>query len=596
KIKVNYLLSNYGVNTNINPTKCPLGHGSKGGKCLSYNDELWKCFHCDKGGDVFNLVMEKENCDFKQALTILKEKAGIKEEKKNNKRKKERKNKEEERIEQSLYIDEDIMAEQIYFEGKNLFCIYNKKTEEIKYEYNIGEITPINAEEINIKAIMLPSKAEEYKTEKELDKQIITFINKWLDIPKDDIKFALWNIKRSWVYEKFQTINYLRALGDTGQGKTRYLRTLGYLHYKPIMTSGATTTAPIFRIINKWKGTLIIDEGDIRQSDETDELIKIINLGFEQGQHLMRCDQNDAKKIDFFNPFCPKIIATRRNFKDKATESRCVTTVMKGTKRKDIPYELNQEFFEETQNIRNKLLMWRFRNYDKIITSKEELKGFENIEPRLKQIFNSYISLFNEEGDLERFVEFVKKKQEEIIDERRNSFSGEIISSIHRLIEKGIMNINSQDIITEGEIKDFKNQPIKPRGLNSTLKSLGFEKSVLKKVDGVVKRCIPLDDFHLISLFKRYGIGNAGNGCNDSNGSLENINIIEKSQKVTVGGLPHSTVTTVTTVTPIFKKLTDKILSECSICGGVDEPLSWEDDKGKFYCNNCKESSIGDDL
>ena len=57
---------------------------------------------------------------------------------------------------------------------------------------------------------------------------------------------------------------------------TRFLDTLGYLHYKPIATSGATTSAPVFRIIDKWKGTLIMDEADFQKSDEAQDIIKII--------------------------------------------------------------------------------------------------------------------------------------------------------------------------------------------------------------------------------------------------------------------------------------------------------------------------------
>jgi len=81
KISIKSLLSEYGVNTDRNPTNCPF-HSSKGGKCLSFKGDVWKCFHCDEGGDIFNLYMIKNNCDFKTTLKELKEKAGIKEIKK----------------------------------------------------------------------------------------------------------------------------------------------------------------------------------------------------------------------------------------------------------------------------------------------------------------------------------------------------------------------------------------------------------------------------------------------------------------------------------------------------------------------------------
>ena len=34
-------------------------------------DEIWHCFRCDKGGDVFSLVEELQGCDFKRAQKYL---------------------------------------------------------------------------------------------------------------------------------------------------------------------------------------------------------------------------------------------------------------------------------------------------------------------------------------------------------------------------------------------------------------------------------------------------------------------------------------------------------------------------------------------
>ena len=413
-------------------------------------------------------------------------------------------------ISTSLVIDEKnkMMAEQIKNDDHNRFCIYTEG--EIKYqdELNSNSIIykPIVAEEVIKGAILLPSKAEEYESDEKLDEDLKKFITRWLDIPDDVLQFAIWNIKRSWVYERFHTLNYLRALGDTGQGKSRFLDALGSIHYKPIATSGATTSAPVFRIIEKWKGTLIMDEADFQKSDEAQDMIKIINQGYERGKYVMRCDRDKNDKINFFDPFCPKILATRKTFYDKAVESRCITQVMVGTRRKDIPWNLNKEFFDNAQKLRNKLLMWRFNNYFKIDPDKKIDFNLGDLEPRVQQIVASFISLFGEDkAQLERFKVFITKYQEDLIDERRTSFAGQIVGGIHKLLEDGQTDINSQDIITAGGITDSKGQPFKPRGISSTLKTLGFEKGKQKKVDGINKRCIPLDKDHLTHLFARYG-------------------------------------------------------------------------------------------
>lgn len=80
-IPIKKMLEDYGVDTSSQGTNttCPLGHTSVSGKCLSYNEEknLWHCFHCEEGGDIFSLYMKKEKCDFKKAIKDLTKKTGV---------------------------------------------------------------------------------------------------------------------------------------------------------------------------------------------------------------------------------------------------------------------------------------------------------------------------------------------------------------------------------------------------------------------------------------------------------------------------------------------------------------------------------------
>lgn len=80
KVTVPQFLSKNGIDTSKNPTECPL-HNSKGGKCLSFKDDVWHCFHCEKGGDIFNLYQEIKQVGFLQAKYDLSSMAGIQAEK-----------------------------------------------------------------------------------------------------------------------------------------------------------------------------------------------------------------------------------------------------------------------------------------------------------------------------------------------------------------------------------------------------------------------------------------------------------------------------------------------------------------------------------
>ena len=491
-------------------------------------------------------------------------------------------------IRTSLYINPrtKMIAEQVYGEEEDVieFCVYNTETEDIKYwrEIKEGDFTymPIEDEEVRKKAILLPSKVEEYGTDKKLEEDIKNFINKWLDINEDVLQFAVWNIKRSWVYERFHTLNYLRALGDTGQGKSRFLDTLGYIHYKPIATSGATTVAPIFRIIDKWRGTLIMDEADMRKSDEAEDMIKIINQGYEVGRYVMRCDKENKNRVNFFDPFCPKILATRKTFHDKAVESRCITQVMTGTIRKDIKWNLNKEFWDEALHLRNKLLLWRLKNYYKIDPDKEIDFDLGDIEPRVQQIVNSFVTLFSEnKKQLDSFKEFIKRYQEELIEERQNSWDGTIVGGIHQLLNNGMTEITATDIINTKQITNNKGAFINPRSLSSSLRSLGFNKLKPKKVEGKTKKCIPLERNHLEQLFKRYGYQVTVVTVLGGTRKLTETSNLEGSRGISNNGNNGNPVTEEEQIQQI-------IHHHCSICGHTESHY-WNE-RGKPICKDCK--------
>ena len=110
----------------------------------------------------------------------------------------------------------------------------------------------------------------------------------------------------------------------------------------------------------------------------------------------MRIDRDNNNKIQFFDVYGPKILASRKSFYDKATESRCMTEVMTGTSRKDIPPNIDEDFNAEADIIRNKLLLWRFRNYQKIDPRAGKDIDLSFLEPRLRQVNTGFLALFVE--------------------------------------------------------------------------------------------------------------------------------------------------------------------------------------------------------
>src|SRR3990167_2733021 len=393
-----------------------------------------------------------------------------------------------------------LLIEQCYKEGEGVvFAVWDGQ--EVKYETSliIDKIAhePIRGDDVSKKLVLLPECAEDYGDEEQLVDEIRKFLKEWLGVSEDYYNIATYYILMTWVYEKFDTINYLRALGDTGSGKSRFLDVIGALCYKFIQISGAVTPAPVFRLLEKWKGTLGIEEGDLKESDETNEIIKILNCGFEKGKSVVRCDKNFPDKINTFEVFGPKVIATRKEFHDQATEARCLTEIMMQDNSK--PDTKTKKFFETRTKLRNKLLMFRFRNYDKVNIEKALEINLDELEPRLRQVSRGFLALvWNNESLLGKFKAFLKEYNRNLIELRSQTWEGLVINNIAENLAENKKNITCSQISDELGIDKLTN-----RKVGSILNRLNL-KIVPAKVEGKTKKVLNLNYTILNILFDRY--------------------------------------------------------------------------------------------
>jgi hypothetical protein len=100
----------------------------------------------------------------------------------------------------------------------------------------------------------------------DLLQQIRDYIHRYLELPPSYEAISALYILLTWVYEFAPSLPYLRVIGDWGTGKTRYLQVVGSICFRPIFASGAATPSPIFRILDQYRGTLVLDEADFKES------------------------------------------------------------------------------------------------------------------------------------------------------------------------------------------------------------------------------------------------------------------------------------------------------------------------------------------
>jgi len=429
----------------------------------------------------------------------------------------------------SAVLQDGTLVEMIYRsdERQTAFCL--AKEDAIWYEASIQDggkrLVPYSPENNLLKndVVLFPSKAEDYESEQVLIHEIRDFIHRYVDVSPLFEEITSYYILFTWVHDAFNELPYLRLRGDTGSGKTRFLLTAGALAYKPIYASGASTVSPLFRILDSIRGTLIVDEGDFRFSDEKAEMVKILNNGNARGFPVLRSESLNGRE---FNPrafavFGPKLVATRGFFQDRALESRCITEETGGRQlREDIPLNLTAAYQREALHIRNKLLMFRLRNFKKL--SIDETLVDRTIEPRLSQIFVPLMSVIEDLAARSALKEVARAYHKELVVDRGMDFEAQVLEIIHELHESpyadGLAIKEITERFSERHGEEFERK-ITPHWIGHTIRrKLGLKTE--RRRDGYV--IASSEQPKLARLFERYGLNEE---------APESVNLVESDQE-----------------------------------------------------------------
>lgn len=372
-----------------------------------------------------------------------------------------------------------------------------------------GNFVPYQATNnlIKHKVVLFPSNIEEYGDEEQLLIEIRAYIHRYVDISERFERIASYYVLLSWLHDGFNELPYLRLRGDYGSGKTRFLLTVGSLCYKPIFASGASTVSPIFHIIDAFGGTLVLDEGDFRLSDEKAEITKILNNGNVRGLPVPRTEINRAGEFNprAFSVFGPKIIATRGYYRDPALESRFITEEVGGRRlRKDIPINLPSQASEEAETLRNKLLLFRFRNHGKKPIVGE--LADRRIEARVNQIFVPLLSVIGNEAVRTDVQALAAEYHHELVAARGMEIEAELLTVIKALFdEKPRRQVSIQEIAKAfaGRYGSDYERVITPKWIGSLVR----KKLQLRpyKSNGIYVISIT-ENTKLDALYERFGI------------------------------------------------------------------------------------------
>jgi Protein of unknown function (DUF3631)/RepB DNA-primase from phage plasmid len=159
-------------------------------------------------------------------------------------------------------------------------------------------------------------------------------------------------------------------------GKTTLLGLIGFLVRRALSSVGISSAA-LYRAIEKWGPTVVIDEADVAFV-ENDELRAAVNSGWTRGQGVLRCE-GDEHEPRLFATFCPKAIGLKGKKVPDTTASRAIAIELKRKLAHEEVTDFRHIDDSGLQELRQKLLRWAVDNVAELQNPQPTLPhGFSN--------------------------------------------------------------------------------------------------------------------------------------------------------------------------------------------------------------------------
>ena len=134
---------------------------------------------------------------------------------------------------------------------------------------------------------------------------IVAYLKRFIVLPAHTAEaLALW-VLHTWIVSGLEITPYLAVTSATKRcAKSLVLDVISFLVRRPLSV-GNVTTATVFRSVEEFGPTLLIDEADTALRDNN-ELRTLINGGFSRAFSCVPRCEGDNNKTRLFDSFCAK--------------------------------------------------------------------------------------------------------------------------------------------------------------------------------------------------------------------------------------------------------------------------------------------------
>ena len=265
---------------------------------------------------------------------------------------------------------------------------------------------------------------------------------------------ACW-ILGTYMFVIFNYYPYLCFRAEKGAGKGTNLQLISRLAWNPTDKFIASKEAPLFRLIEQAKPTLILDEYHrmLRNKLIGPAIEAILEAGAEKGARVPRCKEGDSNSIELFDVFCPKVLASREKTE---IEEKSIVIVL--TKTNDVRYaERRKELDYDTEidELRYDLFKIALNNWEEIFKVYKEMRPTQHLTGREFNFWAPILSICKViyPEKFEEMLEYAKRDVQERLGEKFE-IEDRVLTALYQNLDSETLN-SEYATFTIKELKEW---------------------------------------------------------------------------------------------------------------------------------------------